>query len=556
MESSQLIMKKKNRKILMLVLCVLFVTGARAQTKIYSWNNLPVITEPTFKKDTFNVLKYGAIADGATINTQAINKAILDCSKKGGGVVLIPGGYWLTGPIKLQNNVNLHLQKNALLQFSKNFDDYKIVEGIYEGKPSARNESPIMGTNLTNIAVTGEGVIDGNGDAWRMVRMSDLTESEWKAKIATGGILSDDKKRWYPSEKNKRGHDNNISFWLDAGTKLEDFEPVKDFLRPNLIVLNSCKNVLLEGVTFQNSPAWNVHPIMCENLTLRNLFIKNPDYAHNGDGADIESCKNVLIEDSVFDVGDDAICIKSGKDEAGRKRGKPTENVIIRNNTVYKGHGGFVVGSEMSGGARNIFVYDCTFMGTDKGIRFKTTRGRGGVVENIYIKNINMFDIVQEAIFFDMYYWVKSPKANEKVEIPPVTEATPVFKDVFIENIACNGANKGIFVRGIPEMPVNNIHIKNLSLNTDIGVEIKDAKGIYITDVNLITKNNEKELVYIETSQDIVFNNLKTNQKSGTLFNINGANSAGITIKNSNISKNFTKAAFNNGASAKALIVN
>src|SRR5690606_2861174 len=249
-------------------------------------------------------------------------------------------------------------------------------------------------------------------------------------------------------------------------------------------------------------------------------------------------------------------CIKSGKDEEGRKRGKPTENVIIRNNTVYKGHGGFVVGSEMSGGAKNIFVYDCTFMGTDKGIRFKTTRGRGGVVEDIYIKNINMIDIVQEAIFFDMYYWVKSPKANEKVEVPPVTEATPVFKDVFIENIACNGANKGIFVRGIPEMPVNNIHMKNLSLNTDIGVEIKDAKGIYITNANLITKNNEKELIYIETSQDIVFDDLKTNRKSGVFFNVNGANSSGISIKNTSLPKSMQKAVFNNGAKTKALTLN
>src|SRR5690606_26690128 len=187
----------------------------------------------------------------------------------------------------------------------------------------------------------------------------------------------------------------------------------------------------LEGVTFQNSPAWNVHPIMCENLTLRNLFIKNPDYAQNGDGADIESCKNVLIEGCIFDVGDDAICIKSGKDEEGRKRGVATENVIIRNNTVYKGHGGFVVGSEMSGGARNIFVSNCTFMGTDKGIRFKTTRGRGGVVENIHIKDINMFDIVDEAIYFDMYYWIKPPLANAAPEVFEITDATPVFKDVF-----------------------------------------------------------------------------------------------------------------------------
>lgn len=548
-------MKKNIQSKIFIVLCSFFAVQVHAQQSNYSWDNLPVVAEPTFKKDTFNITNYGAKPDGISLNTDAINKAISDCSKKGGGVVLVPNGYWLTGPIKLQNNVNLHLKKNALLQFSKNFDDYKLIEGIYEGKPSARNESPIMGINVSNVAITGQGIIDGNGDAWRMVRTSDLTEYEWKAKIAKGeGILSEDKKRWYPSEKNKRGHDQNISFWLGPGVKLSDFEPVKDFLRPNLIVLNNCENVLLEGVTFQNSPAWNVHPIMCENLTLRGLFIKNPDYAHNGDGADIESCKNVLVEHCIFDVGDDAICIKSGKDEEGRKRGIATENVIIRNNTVYKGHGGFVVGSEMSGGARNIFVYDCTFMGTDKGIRFKTTRGRGGVVENIFIKDINMFDIDQEAIFFDMYYWVKSPKANEAVEIPPVTEETPIFRNVYIENITCNGAKKGVFVRGIPEMPVNNIHMKNLVLNTDIGAEFKDANGIYVTNANLMTRDKEKALIYVETSQDIVFDNLKTNQTSGTLFDINGANSSGIAVKNSNVPKGITKAVFNSGAKDKALV--
>jgi polygalacturonase len=546
-------MKLRNLFGLFTILFVAISPTSEAQINQFSWDNLPKISEPTFKKDTFNVIKYGAKADGITLNTKAINDAITDCSNKGGGVVFIPRGYWLTGPIKLKSNVNLHLQKNAFLQFSKNFDDYKIIEGNYEGKPSARNESPIMGTNLTNIAVTGEGVIDGNGDAWRAVRISDLTESEWKVKLASGGVLSDDKRNWYPSEKNKKGHVDKSSVLLGPGIKLEDFEPIKDFLRPNLIVLTNCKNVLLEGVTFQNSPAWNIHPLMCENLTLRNLFIKNPDYAHNGDGADIESCKNVLIENCVFDVGDDAICIKSGKDEEGRKRGKPTENVIIRNNIVYKGHGGFVVGSEMSGGAKNIFVSNCTFMGTDKGIRFKTTRGRGGVVENIHIKDINMVDIVDEAIFFDMYYWTKPPVNNEVLPIPPVTEETPVFKEVFIENITCNGAKIGIFVRGIPEMPVNNIHMKNLTLTTNKAVEIKDAKGIFIGNAQFNTKNKEQELIYVETSQDISFDNIKTNKVDGVIFNINGQNSSNISMKNSTFSKDMKKGVFNNGADTKSL---
>jgi polygalacturonase len=209
----------------------------------------------------------------------------------------------------------------------------------------------------------------------------------------------------------------------------------------------------------------------------------------------------------------------------------------------------------MSGGARNIFVYDCTFRGTDKGLRFKTTRGRGGVVENIFIKNINMVDIVSEAIFFDMYYWVKAPKENEVAIIPPVTEETPIFRNIYIENIICNGAKKGIFVRGIPEMPVQNIYMENLVLNANIGAEIKDAKGIYIKNCDFTAKKG-KELIYIETSQNISFDSIKSNQSEGTIFNINGESTSNITIKNSTFPENLTKAVFNNKAKTTALKFN
>jgi polygalacturonase len=183
---------------------------------------------------------------------------------------------------------------------------------------------------------------------------------------------------------------------------------MKDFFRPNMLVLTNCKKVLLQDVTFQNSPAWCLHTLLCENLTLRNARVRNPWNAQNGDAIDVESCRNVLIEGSTFDAGDDGICVKSGRDEEGRKRGKPTENMVVRNNVVYRAHGGFVIGSEMSGGAKNIFVSNCSFIGTDIGLRFKTTRGRGGVVEKIYIKDIAMRDILGSAILFDMYYGGKS----------------------------------------------------------------------------------------------------------------------------------------------------
>ncbi|MCU0323153.1 MAG: glycoside hydrolase family 28 protein, partial [Chitinophagaceae bacterium] len=364
-----------------LLVCNLIVT------KIYA-QKLPKVIIPTFKKDTFNIIKFGAIANGYILNTIAINKAITACNKNGGGVVHVPKGLWLTGPIELKSNVNLHIAKDALLQFTEDFNEYPLVLTNWEGLVAYRNQSPLFANNAVNIAVTGKGIIDGSGDAWRMVKKEKLTASQWKKKTESGGVLSDDKKTWYPTEKSLAGSKVKNAGVVANGITLKDVEAYKDFLRPNLLVFAKCKNVLLDGVTFQNSPAWNIHPLMCENLTVRNIVAKNPWYAQNGDGLDIESCKNFIVENSLFDVGDDGICIKSGRDAEGRKRAMPTENGIIRNCVVYHAHGGFVIGSEMSGGARNIYVDNCTFIGTDIGLRFKTTRGRGGIVENIFINNI------------------------------------------------------------------------------------------------------------------------------------------------------------------------
>ncbi len=281
-------------------------------------------------------------------------------------------------------------------------------------------------------------------------------------------------------------------------------------------------------------------------------MVKNPEYAQNGDGVDIESCKNVLIEGCIFDVGDDGICIKSGKDEEGRKRGKPTENVVIRNCTVYKGHGGFVIGSEMSGGAKNIFVYNCSFIGTDKGLRFKTARGRGGMVEKIYCKDIFMKDIVDEAIYFDMYYFTKPPRPGEKVEVPVASETTPQFQNFEISNIVCDGAKKWIFIRGLPEMAVKNIRITNVVLNTDKGVEIIEAAGIHLNHLTLTNKNTEP-VIYIENSTAIAIDGLKYNDVSNLLFNIYGERSKGISITNTNTVKATNVTRFENGADGGAI---
>lgn len=517
-------------------------------------SGLPAVQQPVFKKDTFNIIKYGAKADGITLNTQNIQKAIEACNKAGGGVVLIPDGLWLTGPIVLLSNVNLHLQNNTLLQFTNDFDQYPLVKGNWEGLPQMRNQSPLSATNAVNIAITGSGIIDGNGDAWRMVKKDKLTESQWKNLVASGGVVGEDKKTWYPSEKTFKGSQLKNPGAIEPGKTTEFYNSIKDFLRPNLLVFTSCKKVLLEGVTFQNSPAWCLHPLLCEDLTVRNIYAKNPWYAQNGDGIDVESCKNVLIENSTFDVGDDGICIKSGRDEAGRKRGMPTENVLVRNCTVYHAHGGFVIGSEMSGGAKNLYVENCTFVGTDIGLRFKTTRGRGGVVENIYINHINMKDIVGEAILFDMYYAAKDPvplagekREAPKVQILPVTEETPQFKNFYVNDIVCNGAEKAVFVRGLPEMHIENIVLQNMVIQSKKGIEISEATGLTFKNVKIVTKDTNP-VVDILNSKTIVFDNLKYPTTTNLLFRIGGDRTANIAVSNTNTSEAKQKAEFEFGA--------
>lgn len=523
-------------------------------------SKLPKVKTVAFKKDSFNIIKYGAVADGITLNSKSINAAIIACNKNGGGVVVVPKGMWITGPVVLLSNVNLHLQKNALLQFTNDLSQYKLIPTSWEGLGAVRNESPLSATNAQNIAVTGFGIVDGNGDAWRMVKKDKLSESQWKNLVNSGGMLSDDKKTWYPTASSLKGSKTEKAGIINGTKTVDDFAEIKDFLRPNLLVFTKCDRVLLDGVTFQNSPAWNLHPLMCTNVIVRNVYAKNPWYAQNGDGIDIESCKNVLVENSVFDVGDDGICIKSGRDEEGRKRNMPTENLLVQNCTVYHAHGGFVIGSEMSGGAKNIYVNDCTFIGTDIGLRFKTTRGRGGIVENIFINGITMKDIVGEAMLFDMYYAAKDPiaLAGEKREAPvvefkKVDESTPQLKNIFIKNVVCNGAEKAIFVRGLPEMNIHDITIENFTVSAKKGIDISEAKNIFLKNVK-VSSSAIMPAIDILNSSNIVLNNVTPTSSFTPLLRIGGDRSAAIKFTNSDEKNIRQKSVFEFGAAENVLI--
>ena len=496
------------------------------------------VKEPIIPKNTVNIKDFGAVNGGTVLNSKAFADAIAAVSKKGGGKVIIPAGIWLTGPIILKSNIELHAEAGALIKFSTDKSLYPLVETSFEGLNTWRCISPIYGKNLENIAFTGKGVWDGSGEVWRQVKKSKLTESQWKKFVASGGVLNEKKDSWYPSEtfmKASIGADQNVR--LDLKTK-EDFEAIHDFLRPVLVSIQNSKRVLFDGPTFQNSPAWNIHPLMVEDLIVRNVSVRNPWFSQNGDGLDVDSCKNVLVENSTFDVGDDAICIKSGKDKDGRDRGIPCENIIIRNNIVYHGHGGVTVGSEMSGGVKNLHVSNCSFMGTDVGLRFKSNRGRGGVVENIFISDIYMTDIPSQAISFDLYYGGKSiaetlaEGGNKiKTEIVPVDEKTPQFKNISIKNITIAGAYQAVFLQGLPEMNLENIEISNLIGKAEKGFSIIDAKGIKLNNIKLDIK--ESTIFDIYKSKNVSLKNVEFNSTASNAVNINGAASDKIELVSS-----------------------
>jgi len=257
--------------------------------------------------------------------------------------------------------------------------------------------------------------------------------------------------------------------------------------RPVFVSLIKCDIVLIEDITLKNSPAWNVHPLYCTNFTMNRAIIKNKFSAQNGDGIDLESCQNCEIANSIFEVGDDGICIKSGKNKEARKIKIPTKNVWIHDCKVYDAHGGFVVGSEMSRGVSNILVENCIFDGTDIGVRFKSAIGRGGVVENIKIKNIQMNNIVEEAMIFTMGYVLANIEDMNEGEVTVERDDVPEFKDIYLENINCNGAKIALKVNGLKELPIHDIVIKDSKFISEKSMDLSLCDNIVLKNTMIIT---------------------------------------------------------------------
>jgi polygalacturonase len=491
--------------LLLLFTCTLCATAAMPKF------NMPRVKEPKIPNRTATITDFGAVPDGKTLNTDAFAKGIAALADKGGGKLIIPPGIWLTGPIALKSHVELHLETGALVLFSPDYNLYPPLQLDIKGRSRTVATSPIHGENLEDIAITGKGIFDGSGDAWRPVKKYKMTENQWKQLLAKTNSVLDNGNLWWPSAEAK------------------ERERQEGRQRPNLVKLVNCHRVLLEDATFQNSPCWNLNPMLCENLTLRNVNVRNPWYSQNGDGLDVENCRNMVLRNSRFDVGDDGICLKSGANEEGRRIGVPTENVLIEDCVVYHAHGGVTIGSEMSAGVRNVRVNNCLFLGTDLGLRFKSQRGRGGVVEKIYISNVRMTDIMTDAIGFDMYYSNQGPGEGSEggsTEAVPVSETTPQFRDIYLENVICRGARRAIALQGLPEMPIRGIHLDNVSITAENGMACTDAKDITLNNVEIL--NTKGPVMSLLNSRDVQIDHLTYAPGDSAVIKADGTNNTAV----------------------------
>ena len=335
---------------------------------------------------TFSIVEYGALEGGQVKNTDAFARAVAACREAGGGTVLVPAGRWLTGPVNFVSGMRLHVEDSATVLASTDFEDYPMVRLRRMGVDIFGRSPVLYAKDCHDISITGGGLIDGQGEAWRFVKSWKLTDQEWKDLVASGGhvIELNDDLTWWPTEKaftGKAVYDSLVKR-IQQGEQLgaEDFAGAEDYLRPPLIQFYECRNVLLEGPTFSNSPFWNTHLVYCDDVVVSGCEFLNPWNAQNGDGLDIDSCRNVRVSKCHCATGDDAICIKSGRDADGWRAGRPTENVHISDCYIGQGHGAIAIGSEMSGDVRNVTVVNCRFEGAGGGIRCKSARGRGGVV--------------------------------------------------------------------------------------------------------------------------------------------------------------------------------
>jgi unsaturated rhamnogalacturonyl hydrolase len=440
--------------------------SADAKTIAPEWAQVPEILAriqaPVFPDAEFPITKFGAASDGKTDCSEAIAKAIEACARAGGGKVVVAAGEYLTGPIHLKSGVNLHLDGGATLKFKTDPKAYlPAVLTRFEGMECWNYSPLIYAYRQENIAVTGEGVLDGQADNTNWWPWKGKTEYGW-----TNGAPKQDKAR-----------NRLIKMVADNAPVDERKFGEGDYLRSSFIQPNLCRNVLIEGVRIRRSPMWEIHPLLCTNVIVRGVDIAT--HGPNNDGCDPEASRDVLIEDTVFDTGDDCIALKSGRNNDGRRVGIPTENVIVRRCTMKEGHGGVTIGSEISGGARNIFVEDCTMdsPSLDRVVRFKSNAVRGGTMENIFVRNVKVGTVGDAALQIDFVY-EEGAKGEHK----------PVVRNLVIENLTVDNCARVLDVKGFPGSEISGVRLHH---STFKGISREDV--VQEADVKLVDCTVEKK---------------------------------------------------------------
>lgn len=443
-------------------------------------SDLPKIrqVQPIFIPETsVNITDFGGVGDGKTLNTEAIEKAIASLTSQGGGHLVIPEGTWKTGPIVLKSKIDLHLEKGATLLFSEDKTLYV--------KPGSTGCVPcIKASKVMNVSITGEGTIDGQGIYWRPVKQVKVSASEWKDMLSMGGVVRDaaDPKKaiWYPFDLN-----NGIA-------NIADTPENQEVMRKNhLINITDAVNVMVKGVKLLNSPKFHLVPTRVKNLIIDGVTVECPATAQNGDAFDIGNTQICLVVNCDISCGDDGICMKGGVGEAGVKAG-PNSDMLIRHNTVKSAHGGFVIGSEFSGGMNNIIVYDCNFDGTEVGLRFKSAPGRGGWCKNIYCMNITMNNILKEAIIYETGYADKGAVVSATAG-DDKSAFFPDWGNMAIWDVTVNKAKTAFKIDGGPSCPVHDINLDNVVMkNCNDGLVFKNARNIIMNGVSIQSKNKNK----------------------------------------------------------------
>ncbi len=431
-------------KLIFLVLIIHPIIHARQDTCIYQgWENaaeiLQRISPPVFPDRIFIITKFGAVGDGKTDCTSAIKKAIDKCSASGGGTVMVPGGIFLTGAIHLKSNINFHVSKEAVVRFLTDPKKYlPVVFTRWEGV-ECMNYSPfIYAYDQENIAITGEGVLHGAGanENWW----------SWKGKKEAG---------WTSGKPNQDAARKQLFEMGENGVPVSGRVFGNGFyLRPNFFAPYKCKNILVKDVTFKDSPMWFLNPVLCENISIIGVTIEGS--GPNNDGCDPESCTDVLIKNCFFNTGDDCIAIKSGRNSDGRRVNVPCENIVIQDCIMKNGHGGVVIGSEMSGGVRNVYAENCTMdsPNLDRVLRIKTNSIRGGIVENVFMRNIKVGEVAEAVLKIDFYY-----------EEGDAGAFTPIVRNIDMENIISNKSKYGLWIRAYGRSPAADINIHNCVFN-------------------------------------------------------------------------------------------